>query len=686
MFWGPAAALAQDANGGVTQLETITVNSGAQTIDEDNDTIVPKRSVSALKTDTPLVETPRSVSVVTRKEIEQRGASDMIQAARYSSGVSTGGFGYDPRFDQIYIRGIATTTTGDFRDGLRQPVMTYGALTTEIYTLDRVEVLKGPASVMYGAASAAGVVNKISKLPQKEEHREVELQAGTIGRKQAAFDFGGTVGEGDDMYYRVVGLARKGETNYDIQDDRYLLQPSFTWEPSDTTKLTIYGLSQDTETDSSAWTFAHAGEIYRVSDPDYDYQKVRQYQLGYQFEHEFENGLTFRQNARASDLDLKARYTNRMAMFSAPAAPWSTAAVTDEMRAYQIDNQLQAKFDTGAIAHTVLFGLDYTRVNSDYADGYGLTLPGDIGSAPTPALTRFLGKDLNQTGVYLQEQAELGNWRFVGGLRYDWADQESTNKGTGVTNAKDDGALSGQIGLLYLFDNGLAPYISYGTSFVPSTQLSATEDVLDPTKGRQIEAGVKYQPEGETYSLSAAVYHLVETNKPQLVFDAGAPLGYYYENSGENTYNGFELEGRTAFDNGVSLIAAYSYNHAEITGNPTSSLIGNRPTTTPRHIASLWVNYAMPEDSALGGLSIGGGVRATSKSFTTDANTAKNAGVTYLDASLSYDFGAKNPDMRGLSLNVSATNLTNREEQVCNGGYCYFGQGRTVVGSLKYKW
>jgi iron complex outermembrane receptor protein len=368
----PITASAQDASSNATQLDPIVIDgSGAETISEDNDTIVPTRGVSASKTDTPLIETPRSVAVVTRKEMEQRHVTDLVQATRYSSGVTTGGFGYDPRFDQITIRGIETTTNGDFRDGLRQPVMTYGTFTTEIYTLDRVEVLKGPVSVMYGAASAAGIVNKVSKLPQEDAHHEVELQYGTIGRKQAAFDFGGPVGESDEMFYRVVGLVREGETNYDIADDRYLLQPSFTWKPDNSTKLTIYGLAQNTETDSSAWTFKNDGDLHRVSDPDYDYQKIRQFQLGYQFEHDFGNGLTFRQNARVSDLDLKARYVDRTTMFSDPTAPWGTAAVTDDVRAYQIDNQLQAKFDTGIVSHTFLAGLDYTGVNSDFADGYG---------------------------------------------------------------------------------------------------------------------------------------------------------------------------------------------------------------------------------------------------------------------------------------------------------------------------
>ncbi|MDQ0317996.1 iron complex outermembrane receptor protein [Pararhizobium capsulatum DSM 1112] len=677
----PSLGFAQDADDQTTRLETLRVNGDgngeAQTISEDNDTVVPTRAISALKTDTPLIETPRAVSVVTRKEIEERGATDMIQAARYSSGVTTGAFGYDPRFDQIYIRGIETTTTGDFRDGLRQPIMTYGSFATEVYTLDRIEILKGPVSVIYGAASAAGIVNRISKLPLEETHREIELQYGTIGRKQAAFDFGGPIN--DEMFYRVVGLARDGEGSYDIADDRYLLQPSFTWKPDDSTTFTIYGLAQKGETAASAWSFERDGNIYLYTDPDYNSQKVEQYQLGYQLEHEFDNGLTFRQNARAGDVDLKAHYLNRV--FTNPDGSWPTTAVTDSMRTYQIDNQLEAKFDTGAISHTLLTGLDYTWVTSDFAMGSASILPGSAANAAIPTLDYFTGSDLNQTGLYAQDQMELGNWRFVGGLRYDWARQESTVKGSGSTDTKDDGVLSGQAGLLYLFDNGIAPYVSYGTSFVPSTALSADGTVLDPTKGRQIEAGIKYQPEGENYSLSGAVYRLVETGKPQ--YD---PSFLFSENSGENTYTGFELEGRTEFDNGISLIAAYTYADAEITDNIDPALIGNTPSTVPRHVASLWVNYLMPDDTALTGVSIGGGIRATSGSFTSDANTDKNPGAFYFDASLSYDFGVKSPELQGLSLAISATNLADRREQVCTDGYCYIGQSRTVIGSLKYKW
>lgn len=676
----PVTALAQDTTDGISVLDPILVlGTGAQTISEDNDTVVPARSVSAMKTDTPLVETPRSVSVVTREEIEQRGATDMIEATRYSSGVTTGAFGYDPRFDQIYIRGIETTTSGDFRDGLRQPIMNYGSFVTEVYTLDRIEVLKGPVSVMYGAASAAGIVNRISKLPLEETHREVELQYGTVDRKQAAFDIGGPIN--DELFYRVVGLARDGEGSYEIRDDRYLLQPSVSWKPNEDTTLTVYGLGQTGETGASAWSYLEGDDVYLYTAPDFNSQKVDQYQLGYQLEHKFENGLSFRQNARLGEVELKAHYLNRVNVNA--NGSWPTTAVTDDMFAFQIDNQVEGRFETGAFSHTLLTGLDYTSVTSDFAMGSSSVAAGTPGSSiPLPALTYFTASDLTQTGVYVQDQIEFGHWRAVAGLRYDWAHQENTVKGAGgSTSKKDEGVLSGQAGLLYLFDNGIAPYVSYGTSFVPSTELAADGSVLDPTEGRQIEVGVKYQPDGGRYSLTGAVYRLVETGKPQ--YDSSF---LFHHNSGENTYTGFELEGRAEFDNGLSVIAAYTYAHAEITDNIDPALIGNTPSTTPRHVASLWANYELPENTALAGLGIGAGIRAMSDSFTSDANVDKNPGTAYFDAALSYDFGARSSRLEGLSFAVSATNLADRRNEICTDGYCYTGEGRTVLGTLKYKW
>jgi iron complex outermembrane receptor protein len=694
-------AVAQDSSangsaGNATQLAPIVVN-GSTSDATDNATITAKKSRGATKIDTPLVETPRSVSVITKKEMEERGAQNIIEAVRYSAGVQTGMNGFDPRFDQMFIRGNNITTTGDFRDGLRQPYMNYGMFRTDPYSLDRVEVIKGPVSVLYGAGSPGGIVNKISKLPTEETIREVGVVYGTSNRAQTMFDFGGPVSQDDDRYlYRIVGLARKGETNFDIDDDRYFIQPSFTWKPDDATTFTVYGSAQADETDANVGALIDAnGKVHklRASDPDYDYQKTRQQQVGYQFEHEFDNGLTFRQNLRFSHLDLRARYLG-IYSWTGTVAHRGATAVKDAMNVFQVDNQLEAKFDTGPAAHTMLFGLDYTNVNSAFAYGFDSTASaaydfdisnptyGVSGATPEYNYSRVKA-DMRQVGAYALDQIELDKWRFTLGGRQTWVDQSNdttyVSSGTSTSENVKSHAFSVQGGALYLFDNGLAPFASYSTSFDPVTQRSESGSILDPTKGEQYELGVKYQPPGSDIMLSAVAYHLVEKNKPVLV----NPLTLVYRSLGEVTNKGIELEAKATVADGLDVIASYAYNHSEITGGDD---VGNAPSVTPNNIASLWTNYTFQDDSVANGLSVGGGIRYTGKSYTSTANTSKNASSFYLDAALSYDFGAMDKKYKGLTASLDVRNIANRQLTICDSGYCYLGQGRNITASLKYRW
>lgn len=696
---GAHPALAQQA---ATQpqdgtLEPITVSGkgGGVTSGDDDKTVAAKRSSGATKTDTPLIETPRSVSVVTRKEIEERGAQDIIEAVRYSAGVSTGAYGFDPRFDQIYIRGYDATTLGDYKDGLRQPYINYGTFRTDPYSLERVEVIKGPVSVLYGAGTPAGIVNKVPKLPTEDRIREVQLLYGTKDRAQAAFDFGGPVREGSDEFlYRIVGLARNGDTNFDIADDRYFLQPSLTWNPDAATSFTIYGLVQADETDTNVGAITDAlGKVHalRASDPDYDYQKIRQQQIGYKFEHDFGDGITVRQNVRYSHLDLRSRYL-AVASWTGTVAHRYANSIRDEMNVFQADNQVEAKFDTGALAHTVLLGLDYTNLTSSFGYGIGPVGPAydfDIAnptygvSGPTPDYNFTTSDaDLRQTGIYALDQVELDRWRFTLGGRQTWVEQ-TRDYGGGGSEGLNKNAFSMQAGALYLFDNGVAPFASYATSFEPVTNRSESGGILQPTKGEQFELGVKYQPPGTDILLSAVAYHLVEKNKP-VVVDANAGT---YRALGEVTSNGFELEARAGISDGLDVIAAYNYNHAEITGGgPNSTEIGKVPAVTPEHVASLWANYKFDEGSAAPGLSVGAGARLQSATYTDTTNTAKNDAAIYLDASASYDFGAIDKTYEGVSAAFAVRNIADERPIVCNSGYCYLGQGRNITASLKRSW
>lgn len=694
---GSVAAQSVPTEGNATVLKPITLEGGT-TSDSKTDriSVTAKNSAGATKISTPLVETPRSVSVVTEKEIDERGAQSVIETVRYTAGVTTGPNGFDPRFDQIFIRGFNITTVGDYRDSLRQPYMNYGMFRTEPYQLQRVEVIKGPVSVLYGAGSPGGLVNKISKFPTEERIREVGVSYGTEDRAQAMFDFSGPVSEeNDDLLYRLVGLARRGDTNFDIADDRYLLAPSMTWRPDENTSLTIYSLLQSDETDANVGAIkAPDGTILHVreSDPDYDYQKVRQQQVGYQFEHEFDNGLTFRQNLRYSHLNLRSRYLG-ISSWTGTVAHRNATAVRDELNVFQVDNQLEAKFDTGALAHTLLFGLDYTNVNSSFAYGFGAADPAfdfDIAnrtygvSGATPSYNFIVADaDLQQLGLYVMDQIEAGNWRFNLGGRQTWVEQtrDSTypSSGSSATEDVSKHAFSVQGGALYLFDNGLAPFVSYATSFDPVVNRSVSGEILQPTKGEQYELGLKYQPPGTDILLSAVAYHIVEKNKPVLV----DPLKSLYASLGEVTGKGIELEARAAVADGLDLIAAYTYNHSEITAGDNK---GNVPAVTPAHVATLWANYTFQETNPFNGLSVGAGVRYLSSNYTDTANTSKNGSSFYVDAAVAYDFGAVDRKYEGLTAAFNVRNIADHRDTVCNEGYCYLGQGRNMTATLKYRW
>lgn len=687
---GPGAASFSALSGAIA-LDTIDVQGA-----DDSVGYVARTSTAGSKTSTPLIETPRSISVITRQELDDRVVTSLPEAVRYTAGVTTGGFGFDPRFDQIYIRGFPTTTLGDFRDGLKQFPAGFTTFRTEPYGLDTIEIIKGPASVLYGQGVPGGLIDRRSKLPTDYTIREVTAQVGTHGRLQGAFDIGGPVDPEKTMLYRVVGLGRAGDTNFDIADQRLMIAPSFTWRPTAATSLTFYALYQQDETDSSAAALNRNGQVLklRASDPDYDYLKQKQGQIGYSFEHRFDDVFTFRQKLRYSAIDAESRYLGgSFANSAATVYNRGASAVGDRLASFQIDNNLEARFRTGPLDHKLLLGLNYDYNLWHFAYGAGPVVPAyalDIlnpvygHSGPTPAYTTRTRSQQEQVGIYAQDQISLGNWRLAVSARQDCADRTQTNQITDtISGARKDDAFTYSAGLLYLFDNGIAPYASYATSFQPVTSQGFGGAVLAPSEGEQIEAGIKYQPGDGRMLLTASAYQLKEKNAPKLGgYVGGLP---YYVSVGEVTVRGIELEARARLTDSFDTVAAYTFSDAEITKTTVSSELGKTPSVTPRHVASLWLNYNIL-GGPLAGLGAGVGVRYVGDTWTTNANTAKNDAYTLFDAVLRYDFGKLNPQLAGLSASVAANNIADKQVSVCNAGYCYLSQGRTVIGSLTYKW
>ena len=694
------AAAAQDTSADTTQLETINVQGSAEKGDGPVRGYVARQSRAGTKTDTPLSKTPQSVSVVPAEQIEDQAAESVAQAMRYSAGVFAEYRGASNMHDEMFMRGFYYVPR--FVNGLLYGDGSLGQIDTSL--IERVEVLRGPSSVLYGQANPGGVVNLVTKRPTDEPLREIEVGVGTDGRASFGFDFSDAIVGNDDLRYRIAGTAWRADTQEDfLETRRFSIAPSIIWTPDAQTSLIVEGFYQN-EPDAGFRNFVEkAGSVvptafgyyptsFLVSDPDYQESTREQAYIGYAFEHEFDNDLTFRQNARYGMID-QVYNTLAWGSIAADGKTISRSASDQSQLQHQfvIDNQLQGKFDTGTAEHTVLAGIDYrfttvdnfvSRGNANSIDWtnpvYGnVTVTGR--STRTDATT-----DSSQTGIYLQDQIELGKLNLLGGMRYDWANSDLDDKTASNSDASYDAQhFTWRVGAIYNFDNGISPYASYSTSFEPVTQApGAGQSPFDPTTAQQFELGVKYAPEGEDYQIIASYYDLTQQN---VLFYENATSLYYQ--TGEIRSKGFELEAHAEINQNLKLVASYSHINQEVTETVRTAELGKTPARLPIDQASLWAKYEVL-DGPLAGLGIGGGVRFLGSSWGDATNTFKVDPTTLFDASMSYDFSVNNPALEGLKLQVNASNLADKTYVAsCASAYaCFYGTRRTVTASLKYSW
>ncbi len=700
-------ALAQDqaamAAGGATVLEDIVVNGGSGGV-ITADGYVGKSSATGAKVDTPFIQTPQSISSVTQQQLEDRNPQTLLETLAYTPGTRVGGYGFDPRFDSFTVRGFDVTYTGVFRDNLRQPGAGSSLFKTEPYGLEGVSILRGPSSALYGASGAGGLYNLISKRPTEDALREIQVQYGSHDRYQGQFDLSGPINEEDPVYYRLTGLLRSADTEQvGVPDDRAYIAPAFTWKPDEDTKLTILGEYSRTKTGGTA-AYYYDAATGKVSDifagnPAYNDSIQNQGRIGYEFEHRLNEVFTFRQNARASWLNVDADWAFAYQPNAADPTLLDSSAGTYEewMNTYTIDNQLEAKFDTGALEHTLLTGIDFTKIYWKSLNGYGATPPLDTKNPTRGRPTDPIGfqtksvQDQFITGLYLQDQIRYDALTFTLGGRYDWVstDTDNTDLASGALSTinQSDRAFTWRAGVTYETEWGITPYASYSTAFSPNAGVNlATGNPFKPTESEQQEVGVKYLLPDSNTLLTAALFNIDQTNGLYYeVVDLPSGPANIQVQRGKLRSRGLELEASTSLDNGLSLIASYTYTQAKIIDGPAGT-VNNDVSSVPRHMASLWAHYTMPEDGALAGLGFGAGVRFTGESYGNDANSLKNKARAFVDASIDYDFAAIDKDFAGLKLQVNATNLFDRQDAVCSAGFCYRDQGRTIIGSLKYSW
>lgn len=659
---------------------------------------VATRSGTATKTDTPLIETPQSVSVITTDQVRNQGAVSIGEALRYTAGVSGDvNGGSDTRFGGLQIRGFDMTMPGLYIDGLRIPSSNYVHFNgLDPYGAERLEVLKGPSSAMYGGSGTGGLLNYVTKLPTAQQFGEASISGGSFNRYQGQFDMGGPANKEGTVLWRLTGVVRDGETQVDFtKDNRVFIAPAVTIKPNEDTTITFLANYQR---DRAGWglqflpasgtVWPNNGRTIPVSFfagvPGFDAYNTEIATVGYQLSHDFNEYLTFRQNLRYAyqhneeKVFYGAGYTDEAAGDYARVGSYSNSYINS----FAVDNQLQGKFTTGFLRHTVLAGIDYR--NTDFRDtAFSATTSSPTVNVFNPvysydyaigAMTDNTGVKQSQVGLYLQDQIKLGRLSFQLGGRQDFVTTKVNADLFNTSASTDASAFTGRAAVMYNFDNGIAPYFSYSESFLPVLATTSTGGLLNPETGVQYEVGVKYQPLGWNALFTIAAFDLTRDNV--VVYP---PPTYIASQIGQVKSRGIELEGTMSLADGWNLRAAYAYVDAMLSQDPVN--LGKAPPTVPLNRAGLWSDYTL-QSGQLAGLQFGGGVRYVGATWGDDANTFKVGSSTVLDALLAYT-----RDNWRLSLNV--TNLTDlRYVAACYGAAsgCFYAEGRKAIGKLTYRW
>ncbi|MBP0599278.1 TonB-dependent siderophore receptor [Herbaspirillum sp. LeCh32-8] len=646
----------------------------------------------ATKSSAPLLETPQSVSVITRAEMDSRGVQSVTEALRYVPGVAIETYGPDSKgYDWLMIRGFDGQATSDYRDGLRQATNSYSFFRSEPYGLESIEILRGPSSTLYGQTEAGGMVNRTSKMPVTEPLHEVQAGFGNHNVRQAQFDLGGALDKDGEFSYRLTGLARNGNNVFDDRNERRYVAGGLTWRPSGVTRVTLLAdYLSDRVGLANNWSWTYPSPNLRpthisYSEKEFDKYETEQATFTYLLEHKLSEHWTFNQKARYGKNRLPLFNKTMLNGLQADGVTVNRYAFrrVEDLEQFALDNQLAGDLQLGATRHAVLFGVDANFVNANAMRWIGaeptLNLSNPVyGQAFTLPSTLQLDTRTSQQqiGLYAQDQMKFAQrWVLTLGGRYDEVRTVTDNHLTRLGRTQNDSAASGRVGLTYLITPELSTYASYSTSFLPQVGVnSSTGNPYDPTRGKQTEVGLKYQPADGGTLYTAAVYNLEKTN-----VTTTDPATLLTRQVGKVRSRGLELEAKTSLRKGLDLTASYSYTDAKVKQSAVATELGKDVPLVPRHIASAWLDYRLP-DGPLAGLGMGAGLRYVGPTYGDSSNLYRVGGRTLADAALYYDY-------QKWRFAVNANNLFNKQYlSTCSSSACYWGATRSIFTSARYSW
>lgn len=656
-------------------------------------------TVTGSKVPLRLNEVPQSVTVLGREQIELFNASRVSETLRYTAGVTADVFGDDDDYDWLRIRGFQADQTGIYLDNAQNLAFAFGSFYIDPYTLERVEVLRGPSSALYGGSNPGGIVNYVSKRPG-DRVRELTFGINDASAVWVELDYGDDLGDG--RAFRFSGRLEGGD-KYDAFNHgiRGTIAPSFKFTTDGGTEVTLLGNFHAADEQHNGSTFLpYAGTVVpttefgfidddaNFSDPDWDRYDRKQASLSAIVEHEFHNGFTFTGIGRIGVASVEERYFYPFGYtgFSAtPVDPQGTLALIafehdTLVKTAQVDLRYYGTVSFGAVSHNLLFGLDARyydldeRQASNFIDTNTVVNPTPPGT-PTlnPPYQDSITKQ-SQVGLYFQDQMRFGDgWIGTFNLRHDFVETEQNPRG-GFSGPFDrsDSETSYRVALARELEGGFTPYVTFSSFFNPLIA-SPTSGVTEPEDGEQIELGFKWAPDEGNFSLAAAAFQIDRNNVVTGAFGA-------FDQLGTVRARGFELEGAYDFGNGFKLRGAATLLDAEITADSNAALIGNTPTLIPEAQVSLLGTYEF--SGQLDGLTLGTGVRFVGESFANESNTLKVGSTTLVDVFATYV--ADN----GLETNLAITNLADKRHVTgCQTEFvCSYGSGREISVSITRRW
>lgn len=675
---GTPMAYAQESAAGAGdepyRLAPVIVNAQAAADDDANSVVAQELWVGG-KVATSILDTPASVSVVTQKEIEQRSASTTEEVLQYTPGVITDFYGTDDRNDYFQIRGFQATT---YRDGLTLGTMR--GVREDPFAYERVEVLRGANSTLFGPADPGGSVNFVSKRPRFERFGQGFVTYGSFDHVEAGVDVGDTLNESETLAYRFTGKLQDSDREYDhSRDDNGLVMGGLTWEPTAFTSATVVvdHLKRDGSPNSGGYL---KDREYDRSDfygePDFNYQDVERTSISGNVTHDFDNGFVLRSNLRYSELTDNFGYVylaDDPSTAATDRAYFGTDSEADELIGnlmLQYDARLE-RFDS-----STLVGVEYRDASTEDSSFYGAASPIDVANpvysgAPTSLSVYSRNtQDYTTKSLFLQQNFSFNRFIVTGGVRNDQLDLSSTDI-TGTKASDDFSETSFRGSLTYKITDEVSTYVSMVESVAPPS-IGVT-----PERGKQYEVGVKYAPAGTRALYSAAIYDLTQEDVTIAVVQDNGSIER--ETIGESRVRGLDLEAKAELTERVNLIAGYSYMESEVlrgTLRDGSSVKGNEFATAPQHSASVWTYYTFPGR----GVNVGLGARYVGSYYFDADNTSKSEATTLFDAAFNY------PIAQSTDLAINVSNLLDEQHVVGSGTANYYNPGREITAKLSYNW